>query len=487
MRFLREMKAALLFAVCLGWLASEGQAQGITNNGASIFVSGGAVLTVKGSFVNSVSGAAVPSVENNGTIQVSENWQFNSPALYTGSGTLELNGTSVQQISGTAVHNLQVNNSAGATHFDNLTVTGNLTFTNGSLMAVAGKTLTLEGSITENIDRLYKGELTKVMPISPAITSQHFGNIGVILQNPNGGDWGEVTISRRTGALGTIANPNNPTIQGIERHWDIASEFTPTGKNIDLTLSWLTSENNGLTFPGNMAQVWKSEDKGATWLAVGSLAPINLSQDGNLQSVTVQTRSSAMWTVSDASSPLPVTWLHFNGKATDKGNELSWSTASEKDTESFFVERAVNGRDFQSVAEVAAAGNSSIQLHYRYTDSALPVQGHTLYYRLRQVDLDEKFAYSKVIAVNREDKTDGLKISFFPNPFSKKLTVSVNKPMETARFRLYNLQGKDLYHKQLEVRDGNVVLDGLSDLAVGLYLLEITAEGTTKVFKVLKE
>ncbi|WP_181307628.1 T9SS type A sorting domain-containing protein [Rufibacter sp. XAAS-G3-1] len=486
------MKAALLFPVCLGCLASEGQAQDIiTNNGASIFVSGGAVLTVKGGFVNSsVSGAAVPSVENNGTIQVSENWQLNSPALYTGTGTLELNGTGAQQISGTAVHNLQVNNSAGATHLDYLTVTGNLTFTNGSLTAAAGKSIVLEGSITENNDRLYEGELTKVMPVSPATTSQHFGNIGVTFQNPDGGDWGQVTISRITGALGAIVSPNNPDVQGIERHWDIETQFTPADKTIDLTLSWLTSENNGLAFPENLAQVWKSEDKGATWLPVGGMVPINLSMYGNLQSVTVQTGSSAMWTVSNVPVPLPVTWLSFEGKATAAGIQLSWSTASEINSSSFIVQRAVNAKDFSDLGEVAAAGTSALLQRYGFMDNTAAAGQGIFYYRLRQVDLDGNFEYSKVVAVERKGKSAAMKISVFPNPFivhGLGLTVDFDRSGMAAGFRLYDLQGKTLYSSQTEVKDGRVILGELPELAEGLYLLEVIAEGTTQVFKLRKE
>ncbi|WP_299759522.1 T9SS type A sorting domain-containing protein [uncultured Pontibacter sp.] len=486
MRFLKGMKAAVLFSVCLGWLDSEGQAQDIiSNSGASISVSDGAVLTVRGGFVSSVSGAAAPSVENNGTIQVSENWQLGSPALHTGTGTLELNGTRAQQISGTMVHNLTVNNPAGVTQLDNLTVTGNLTITDGNLTAAAGKTLNLEGAISETPDHMYEGALAKTVQVTAVTASSSFGNIGISFDNTDGGNWGNVTVIRHTGPGSYISNPNSPSIQGINRNWSIAPELRPDRKTISLTLSWFTEEDNGLTFPGNQAQVWRSEDDGSTWIRVEGLKPITT--NGNVRSVTVQTNSAFLWTVADEITPLPVTWLHFSGKATDKGTELSWATASERDTESFFVERAVNGRDFHSVAELAAAGNSTIKLQYRYTDSALPVQGHTLYYRLRQVDLDGKFEYSKVIAVSRKGEIDGLKIAVFPNPFSRELTVSVNKPMGKAQFRLYDIQGKNLYHRQLEMRDVCVVLDGLSDLAVGLYLLEITAEGTTKVFKVLKE
>ncbi|WP_460879441.1 hypothetical protein [Pontibacter rugosus] len=348
MRFLKGMKAALLFPVCLGWLGFEGQAQVITNNGASIFVSGGAVLTVKGSFVNSVSGAAVPSVDNNGTIQVSENWQLGSPALYTGTGALELNGTSVQQISGTTVHNLTVNNPAGVTQLDNLTVTGNVTITDGNLTAAAGKTLNLEGAISETPDKMYEGALAKTVQVTTVTASSSFGNIGISFDNTDGGNWGNVTVIRHTGPGSYISNPNSPSLQGINRNWSIESEFKPDRKTIALTLSWFTEEDNGLTFPGNQAQVWKSEDDGLTWIRVEGLKPITT--NGNVRSVTVQTNSTSLWTVADEITPLPVTWLHFNGKATDTGTELRWATASEKDTESFVVERGLDGRDFHSVA-----------------------------------------------------------------------------------------------------------------------------------------
>ncbi|WP_192822056.1 T9SS type A sorting domain-containing protein [Rufibacter sp. LB8] len=481
------MKAALLLPVCLGWLAFASQAQVITNNGASIFVSGGAVLTVKGSFMNIVSGNAVPSVENNGTIQVSENWQLTSPALYSGTGTLELNGTSAQQISGTTVNSLLINNPSGVTQLENLTVTGNLTFTNGDLTATAGKSLKLEGSITENKNRIYEGALTKAMPVNPATVSQDFGNIGVTFENPDGGNWGEVIISRVTGALGAKANPNNPGMKGIKRHWEIEPQFTPAGKTIDLTLTWLTDENNGLTFPGNLAQVWKSEDKGVTWLPVGDMTPIILSADGNMQSVTVQTGSFSMWTVSDVANPLPVTWLSFDAKASKQGNELSWSTASEVNTASFTVERSYTGKDFTDIGQVAAAGNSTLVQKYVFLDkSALPGSG-AVYYRLRQIDTDGKFEHSKIVALEKKGQPSGLRMSAFPNPFSGELTVSIDQLSGIAQIRLYDLRGKTYYLQQVEVREGRAVLDWLPDLAVGLYLLEVIIAGETEVVKVMKE
>ncbi|GAB2959311.1 hypothetical protein GCM10027048_28330 [Hymenobacter coalescens] len=94
-------------------------------------------------------------------------------------------------------------------------------------------------------------------------------------------------------------------------------------------------------------------------------------------------------------TPLPVELVSF--AATPRGGavELRWVTAQEKNNAYFAVERSADGRAFAELQRVAGQGSTSTRSHYAYTDAHLPA-GATLYYRLRQVDLDGTTTYSDV-------------------------------------------------------------------------------------------
>ena len=114
-------------------------------------------------------------------------------------------------------------------------------------------------------------------------------------------------------------------------------------------------------------------------------------------------------------TPLPVELSAFT--ATAEGNRavrLAWATASEKNSAAFEVERSQDGRAFERIGTVAAAGSSTAPRAYALTDAQLPAGTGVLYYRLRQVDLDGAFGHSPVRAVARTGAAAGL--ALYPNP-----------------------------------------------------------------------
>ena len=101
-------------------------------------------------------------------------------------------------------------------------------------------------------------------------------------------------------------------------------------------------------------------------------------------------------------APLPVVLSAFSGQATSAGNRLSWTTAQELKSASFVVEASADGTAFAAVAELAAAGTSTLAHNYEYLDaSAVAQTASRRYYRLRQVDLDGTLNYSPVVALSR--------------------------------------------------------------------------------------
>jgi hypothetical protein len=141
-----------------------------------------------------------------------------------------------------------------------------------------------------------------------------------------------------------------------------------------------------------------------------------------------------------ACGPLPVEMLSFEGKATQSEVHLSWATGSERNSAFYEVQRSANGRDFIPIGRVEAAGATQHRVDYSFVDDA-PLTGLS-YYRLRQVDLDEEFAYTKTISV-RFRSALGAGLDLYPNPANESITVGYELGDEGAvRWRIIDPRGR---------------------------------------------
>lgn len=119
-------------------------------------------------------------------------------------------------------------------------------------------------------------------------------------------------------------------------------------------------------------------------------------------------------TTNDGPDPLPVTLLSFNARVTGQGISLYWATSSEINNDRFEIERSVDGTDFQKIGEVPGNGDSREVINYDYVDNFPPLG--RIYYRLRQVDIDGAFEYSKVLAIDNDQYSESLEVMLYPNP-----------------------------------------------------------------------
>ncbi len=95
---------------------------------------------------------------------------------------------------------------------------------------------------------------------------------------------------------------------------------------------------------------------------------------------------------------LPIELLSFTAKSNHSNIEISWQTASEVNNNYFVLESSSEGINFDDLTQVSGAGNSNEIKNYSFTDNR--VHSGIVYYRLKQVDYDGKFTYSKIISAN---------------------------------------------------------------------------------------
>ena len=179
--------------------------------------------------------------------------------------------------------------------------------------------------------------------------------------------------------------------------------------------------------------------------------------------------STTAITITMPEAPQPVNLVSFQGKwVKDQGNELSWVTSWEKNNDHFEVQGSVDAKSFESVGRVTGNGSTVAQQSYTYTDEH-PLADLT-YYRLKQVDEDGKFVYSKVVGVRQGiiDKS----LIIYPNPVTDQLQLKLTD-QTISETSLYDLNGQRVLHQT----NGATQVQ-LGFLKAGVYVVEAkTAAG----------
>lgn len=172
------------------------------------------------------------------------------------------------------------------------------------------------------------------------------------------------------------------------------------------------------------------------------------------------------------SAIFPVEWLDLGVKE-DKGRALiEWSTASELGSSHFIVERSNDLRMFEQLGRVEAAGNSDQIQAYNFMDARLEgLATKTLYYRLRQVDLDGKFSFSSIMELKLGDESS-IELVYGPNPMQDVLNVSWSGTEEVLQIYIRNLLGQALIRKVPQNSNQAITID-IRQLTPGLYFLQL--------------
>ncbi|CAM3467498.1 T9SS type A sorting domain-containing protein [Pontibacter korlensis] len=182
-------------------------------------------------------------------------------------------------------------------------------------------------------------------------------------------------------------------------------------------------------------------------------------------------------------TPLPVELVSFEGKATQSGVALEWTTASEENNDRFEIERSQDGKSFNKIAEVKGAGNSVTTLNYSYTDETADTGLH--YYRLKQIDFDGQYEFSKVVAVKRAAVRNA-SFEVYPNPATTNyLQVAMHNDSD-ALLQIMDRNGRTVYTQEIGEGAQQVQLS-ISELNIpkGLYYVHLQGANGRQVQKLI--
>ncbi len=183
--------------------------------------------------------------------------------------------------------------------------------------------------------------------------------------------------------------------------------------------------------------------------------------------------------------PLPVSLTSFTAKAQKEGVQLNWTTAAEKDNDYFQIERSMDGRNFSAIGQVKGNGNSNVRVEYSFLDGKAPVG--TAYYRLKQVDYDGKFEYSKTVAVQTKASSAAqVTVNAYPNPTPDEVNLDLTQVTSSeVKVAVFALNGRLV--KTLTLTGGKLQRLDLTDVAVGTYLVKVAGDNIETVIRVVRQ
>jgi endonuclease I len=124
-------------------------------------------------------------------------------------------------------------------------------------------------------------------------------------------------------------------------------------------------------------------------------------------------------------SALPVTLRTFEGIYKNNMTFLDWRVEEEKDLSYYEVQRSLDGKTFTKIGMIKAA----YQHNYRFEDPMNNPLSNRYYYRLKMMDLDGSYDYSKVISIEVTNRK--YVFNLFPNPATKEVNLTFGENINT--------------------------------------------------------
>lgn len=301
------------------------------------------------------------------------------------------------------------------------------------------------------------------------------GGPGVWVWNSNG--FLQINFNFKNGNIGTT---NGALVYNTWQHITAVRSGTTISIYVNGVLN-ATKVNTGTSTP-----TYPYPARFGTMFA-NSLTPPQYNElNGKIDELRIYNRSLTQVEINQLQALLPVSLTNFSAQYNNNQTLLKWQTAEEYNSKNFIVQRSADGINFENIATITAAGNSSILRNYQYTDNLLNFEKDRIFYRLQQNDIDGKITFSKVILVRKNKGKEELLV--YPNPVASEMQIQAYfSTSGTATLSLTDASGKKLLQKNIVIQPGNNVTQlfvaGLPKGSYTLQLQSLTEKYTQNIIK----
>jgi hypothetical protein len=184
---------------------------------------------------------------------------------------------------------------------------------------------------------------------------------------------------------------------------------------------------------------------------------------------------------------LPIELLSFYGEVLAQGNELTWNTASEIDNAWFTVMHSVDGVNFEPIAKLKAAGNSSTPHDYQYLHPNTAA-GINYYYLTTTTALGETVKASGIISLVRGTLNFEI-LSVAPVPAKETVELKFISPeANEITGLLMDITGRAVKQWRMQANIGlNATVLDMRELAAGVYFVSLSNNKAGLMTKFVKQ
>ncbi len=186
--------------------------------------------------------------------------------------------------------------------------------------------------------------------------------------------------------------------------------------------------------------------------------------------------------------PIPVELVSFTADYNDGKINLSWVTATELNNSGFDIERKTGDGDWNKLTFIQGNGTTTETKHYFYLDDISNLNATKISYRLKQIDFDGSFKYSKQFEVDVNLPTEFQLDQNYPNPFNPTTTIKYQVPFKSnVSIKIFDILGREVEVLVDEIKDAgfyNVLFDA-SKLTSGVYFYSMQTENYSNIKKLV--
>ena len=176
---------------------------------------------------------------------------------------------------------------------------------------------------------------------------------------------------------------------------------------------------------------------------------------------------------------LPVKFLTVTGNLRPDGSTLlNWKVATPmENAERFEVEFSTDGRSWQTIGSLEIV--KTRQADWQLLHSLVP--SGQLYYRIRQIDFDGSFTYSKIVLLN--NRSQKVNVTVYPNPADNMLLLSTTGIVrQPAHIEWYDASGRLLQRRSW---NGSTFSFPTESYPNGTYLLKCLQAEAAEIHRVI--
>jgi len=180
--------------------------------------------------------------------------------------------------------------------------------------------------------------------------------------------------------------------------------------------------------------------------------------------------------ISGVSGNLPVEWLNLDAVKTGPSIvRIDWRTSQEINNDRFEIEKKTSQGTFTTIGTVSGNGTTDQISTYTFTDRG--TMAEYVYYRIKQIDLDGTFEYSKTLEVKFKQVTQ--EVNVYPNPAANQLNLTTYFQGK-HRYKILSLSGHIIqtgtYDNTFQTERINI-----APLKSGRYLIQINLPDGTQI------